>query len=385
MPTFSEYWANQRQLNPHAPSDPLPVCGQTLGSPAGDSGPPAAVPTRLDPKETSVSDTTGVDARGAVIDFDRWSAEKGTPDGFFAEHVFDESSASARFRHASWWRIRRRVWDALVRTAAPASRRSAFGACGSCSWVERSDANPDDFRIRYNHCKDRMCTPCANTRAARISAAVMQRVADTQPLFITLTLCGKNEPLSGLVDRLYKSFKALRLMPLWADAIRGGVAFLEVKHNTKAGRWHPHLHILADGKYVPKGELSDVWRSITKDSYIVDVQRCKPGQHTAAYVTKYASKPLNTSFCNTAELLDEALKALHGRRLAFAFGDWYGTSLNDLEDDELFDDAPERYVFFCSLEELITRANHGSRDALDVIKRCNAESVWRASLLIDTS
>lgn len=320
-----------------------------------------------------------------MIDFEKWMAERGSEREYFNEPVFDESSASARFRHASWWNIRRRVWASMVRTQQSPSRRAAFGSCGSCSWLEQSNTVATDFRVRHNHCHDRLCTPCANARSAHLTQSVMQVAAGKHLLFITLTLCGKNERLNDLLDKLYRSFRALRQVPLWADAIRGGAAFLEVKRSEKAGRWHPHLHIIADGRYVPQHELSNLWRSITKDSYIVDVRRVNQLEVAARYVTKYASKPLNTTFTASPELLDEALLALKGRRLCFAFGDWYGTALRDLDDDPLELDDGGGFHFFCSMEELLQRANTGIREAVNIVKLAKIESLWRASLLIDTS
>jgi len=198
--------------------------------------------------------------------------------------------------------------------------------------------------------------------------------------FITLTLCGKGEPLADLIDRLYKHFRTLRLHPTWDEKVRGGAAFLEVKWSDKAQRWHPHLHIIADADYIPKGELSTVWRTITHDSFIVDIQRVKNPEITGRYVTKYASKPLNTSFANSPALLDEAIKALKGRRLCLTFGTWYGTPLTTAEDDEL--DLADKNDFHClyPLEDLLRRATNGERDALNVVKLAGIEGIWRAML-----
>lgn len=198
--------------------------------------------------------------------------------------------------------------------------------------------------------------------------------------FLTLTLCGKKEPLKELIDRLIKSFKALRQMPIW-DKVRGGAAFLEVKWSDKAQRWHPHLHILMDSNYLPQHDISDTWRAITKDSYIVDIQQVESTAHVQKYVTKYVTKPLCHTFVNTPRLLDEALLALKGRRLVFCFGEWYGTPLDSIEDDELEldEDSPD-WKYFAPLELTLDRASHGDRDSIQIIRALGVEGLWRLSL-----
>lgn len=210
----------------------------------------------------------------------------------------------------------------------------------------------------------------------------MAQIGGKPVSFITLTLCGKKEPLSELVDRLYKHFRALRLHPTWDEKVRGGAAFLEIKYSDKAKRWHPHLHIIADAAFIDQGVLSDVWRGITRDSFIVDIRRVNAAEQTAHYVTKYASKPLNSSFSNTPDLLDEAIRALKGRRLCLCFGTWYGTSLTDAEEAQLDEvDGGEEWKMFSDLESIIVRANQGEREATNIIFLAGGEIRWRQSLL----
>ena len=157
---------------------------------------------------------------------------------------------------------------------------------------------------------------------------------------------------------------------------------LEVKYSDKAARWHPHLHILCNADYLPKEDLIRAWYSISKDSYIVDIKRVRDPIVTGSYVTKYASKPLNTSFANTPALLDEALKSLKGRRLCFAFGSWYGKALTDpdLDGDDAMEIIASSWEFFAELETLLQQARSGSPDARAIFLSMNAEAAWRATL-----
>lgn len=242
------------------------------------------------------------------------------------------------FRHSGWEDLRSRVRAALFRTNQTPSRVTAFDECGLNAWVERTIEKPHKHRLKSSFCHDRLCTPCANERSFRMRDALMTAMGDRPHSFITLTLCGKGEKLTDLIDRLYKSFTALRRHPTWESKVRGGGAFLEIKWSDKAQRWHPHLHIIADADYIEVGDLCAAWKSITKDSFIVDIRRVREKSGQARYVTKYASKPLNTSFSTSPKLLDEAVTALHRRRLCLTFGTWYNTPLDDAEEDVLDED-----------------------------------------------
>ncbi len=364
--------------NPAEDASGSPYPGEPGTPGEGGALPPASsssssASSSLDTTETTVSDPVAAFlARG--------------PDAPISNEItLNTTSECSRFRHGGWWKIRTKIFDALKRTKVADSRLRSFASCGVGSWIEQSDLDATRFRMHCNHCHDRLCTPCANQRSWRLTQALMAMIKDRETTFITLTLCGKGEPLKDLVDRLYKHFRALRLHPLWEENIAGGAAFLEVKWSDRAQRWHPHLHIICEAKWIEQGELSAVWRGITKDSYIVDIRKVREKEQTAHYVTKYASKPLNMSFANTPELLDEAILALKGRRLCLCFGTWYGTPLDALEDTELADDLIDSggWHTYADLESIIKDANAGDKSARDIIVAVGGESRWRSSLLID--
>jgi hypothetical protein len=288
-----------------------------------------------------------------------------------------------RFLHSGWKTLRNRVADAMFRTTQPESRIRSFMTCGRGSWVERATSDWTRFRLRTPYCHDRLCMVCGNQRSRRVRDALMHQIAGQPVSLITLTLCGKGEPLKELIDRLYRHFRALRLHPTWAEKVRGGAAILEIKHSAKANRWHPHLHIIADADFVDQGTLSDVWRGITKDSFVVDIRRVKNNEVAGSYVCKYASKPLDTTFTSVPHLLDEAMEGLKGRRLCLCFGTWYGTPLTNAEDEELADDMVDAdgYENCIPLQDLIEQANAGDRWAIDAIcSMPGAEARWRAQL-----
>lgn len=183
--------------------------------------------------------------------------------------------------------------------------------------------------------------------------------------FATLTLLGKNNTLRETLDRIYRHFRALRATELWEKTVTGGAAFLEIKWNNNLKRWHTHLHLLLEGRYLAQADLSRVWHGITGDSMIVDIRAVGDGPAAAGYVTKYVTKPLNSSFVNLPDQLDEAVMALRGKRLCLCFGSWYGTSLSEVEEDELFDAeaASPHWTSIGSLVDLRRQAFQGDARA----------------------
>jgi hypothetical protein len=279
-------------------------------------------------------------------------------------------SISGKFTHSGWSATRDRVTAGLFRTRQKESRIRAFMQCGNATWIERAKECESRYRLRTNCCHDRLCQVCGGCRSRKITAILQSMMEGKRCRFITLTLCGtRKDKLVDLVDKLMRSFRYLRDHPVWIKGVDGGCAFLEIKRSEKADRWHPHLHIIAEGRFMAQHELSDAWRSITKDSYIVDISDASSSK-VHHYVAKYASKPLNSSFSHNAQHLDEAIESLAGRRLVTCFGTWYGTPISSAEDEELADDEIDAagYHLFMGLEELFDQCMAGHADSMSLMR-----------------
>ena len=379
---------------PRAADDPIPATTTPENTPDGPRfcegnvalarGPEAAPGSSLDTIESSVKAKLSRNSARPV----RFRTPPSPPPEERTSPL-DESSWPARFRHAGWAPIRRRVWNALVATNQTHSRLSAFATCGIGSWVQRSDVDPTIHRVRTSCCHDRLCTPCANARAFRLKTALMAKLSGKATTFITLTLAHSKDDLTAMVDALYAGFRALRLHPLWKRSVTGGAAFLEIKWSDRARHWHPHLHIVCESSYMDQGKLSAAWLSVTDDSYIVDIRRVRDDAVSASYVTKYASKPLNASFMHDAALLEQAVLAMKSRRLCTCFGTWYGTPL-DLEDDEIFAREGDLHAVavhdgnwtnLMPLSLLLERAAEGDdADAVNLVRLCGIEGQWHKAL-----
>jgi hypothetical protein len=279
-------------------------------------------------------------------------------------------SLSGKFTHSGWSTTRDHVIAGLFRCREKESRIRAFCECGNAAWIERAKECETRYRLRTNSCHDRLCQVCGGCRSRKIQRILATMMEGKRCRFITLTLTGgKDEKLVDLVDRLMKSFRYLREHPTWIEAVDGGAAFLEIKRSDKRDRWHPHLHIIAEGRFLRQQSLSDAWRSITKDSFIVHITDAR-ATAVGHYVAKYASKPLNASFSHNPEYLDEAIRSLKGRRLVTCFGTWYGTPIASAEDEELADDEIDAagYHLFMGLEDLFERVASGDPSFTELMR-----------------
>lgn len=236
------------------------------------------------------------------------------------------------WRHSGWAHDRKAVFESLYRTVQSFNRYETFRYCGTHAWVDRSVEEPAKYRVRSDRCHDRFCLPCGQERSRVIAHNVHARLDARRARFVTLTIRASTEPLTELLNLLYKSFAKLRRTCLWSQTQVGGVAFLEVKWCKGTRRWHPHLHILTEGKYIAKQALSNAWRKATDGSFIVDVKKITSADRAIGYVIKYASKPHDHSMLHDPDRLDEAVVALKGRRLCLTFGTWRGVVLTEVPD-----------------------------------------------------
>jgi hypothetical protein len=283
----------------------------------------------------------------------------------FALTGMNAQELSQVFRHSGWADHRRLVYQALIRTNQSVSRISGFAECGHGAYVLQSPEPPVRYRVAGSACHDRFCNPCATERSRVIAQNVIDRIGHTRVRFITLTLRHGDEPLAELLTRLTSCFRVLQRTALWKQGVTGGVGFVEVKWNTDSESWHPHLHLLVEGRFIEKSRLQETWLAVTGDSYVVDIRL--PGGHTAVarYVTKYASKPLSTTFLYNKDRLHEAIRALKGRRLCTTFGGWRGVLLVDKVDEEA-------WINVGPLSDWIERAHRGDASACEVLQQIDA-------------
>jgi hypothetical protein len=94
-----------------------------------------------------------------------------------------------------------------------------------------------------------------------------------------------------------------------------GIGKLEITYNKFKG-YHPHLHLLFDGFFIPQILLSRIWREIT-DSCVVDTRTAYQNYHQE--LLKYVTKPWELEGLSDKEK-GQLLYALSNRKKILIFG-----------------------------------------------------------------
>lgn len=254
------------------------------------------------------------------------------------------------FRHSGWSHRRRLVFDSLRRTGVGHRRLEAFCDCGAITTCE---ATHNEVRVCGSSCRHPLCEPCRQERAAKIRANLYVLCIDKEIRFLTLTLRHSDTALTAQLDRLYRSFSLLRRRKEWAQNVKGGAAFCEVKISERDGLYHPHLHILIEGQWWEHKEISRLWHEITGDSTVVDITRPRVIEDVCAYAVGYCTKSIHSSCFTDPDRLDEVQVSLRGRRMCLTFGEWRGQPLEATEKDERV------WVSLGRLDTVIKRASEG--------------------------
>jgi len=241
-------------------------------------------------------------------------------------HVEPASEPETAFRHGGWADTRRRVRAAFARVRVGEQRADRFDQCGSACRIER-EAGGKRFRLTANYCHDRFCLPCATARSRRIGAKLVELVGKEPAAHLVLTIKHVDIPLAKQLDKLIRSFAALRRHKLWKRSVAAGAYFFEVKVSGCGRYWHPHLHVIVSGTYIDQKKLSSAWHAVTTDSTYVYIKAIDANQKVLKYAAKYASKSFDHSVVQCGDRLDECMLALRGRRLCSTFGAWRGIEL----------------------------------------------------------
>jgi len=199
------------------------------------------------------------------------------------------------------------------------NRVSLLTKCRTFAWFARS-TETGLVHVCSNSCRQRWCPICSGGRSNYIVRSLepwVRRVKN--PRFLTLTLRHSNAPLEHQIDTLYKHFRNLRRDKQFKQYVKGGVWFFQVKLSKRADQWHPHLHCLIVGKYMPHEWISRKWKNVTKTSNIVDIRAVKNKSEVAKYVARYCARPAKLSQY-PIELRQEIFEALHSRRLCGKWG-----------------------------------------------------------------
>jgi hypothetical protein len=125
---------------------------------------------------------------------------------------------------------------------------------------------------------------------------------------------------------LYSHFRTLRRRKEFRRAVPGGIWFFQIKKSSRSNDWHPHLHCLIHGRFLPHRHLKHMWHSITFGSTIVDIRPIRDPQKAASDAARYAASPGSLVGLSPPDAC-ELVKAMHGRRICGTWGTGRGVSL----------------------------------------------------------
>lgn len=175
-------------------------------------------------------------------------------------------------------------------------------------------------RVAAQSCHLRFCPLCSKSRVLTIKANVTRWLLTARyPKLLTFTLKHSKISLSDQINKLYDSFQQIRRLSIMKKKCTGGIWFFQIKKSKNDNLWHPHIHCLVAGAYIPQSELKQKWFHITGDSLIVDIRPVKSPETAARHVSRYAAKPSNLNNLHLDECLELAT-ALESRRICGTWG-----------------------------------------------------------------
>lgn len=226
--------------------------------------------------------------------------------------------ATKALKHESEIRKIREIFVILEQSeASPIIER--LDTCCTGAWFERHKET-HKVRIRSKRCFIRWCPLCGNARQIYIANSVKAWLEkQKRPRLLTMTIRHQDTDLAQQIDHLYLSFQKLRKRKIFKSNVSGMIWFFQIKRSKLDGKWHPHIHAMIAGKYIPQDKLVTAWKAVTGDSEIIHIKAVDNTQRSSDHIARYAVNPADL---DKLELIDacEVVSALKGKRILGATG-----------------------------------------------------------------
>lgn len=260
--------------------------------------------------------------------------------------------------------IRTRLWKLFSARMEPGSekRAKALFGCQQAHMVLLNAAPEIKAKacvIPYC-CNSRMCPACSREKSRKTFSRIVDTIGPDfefythRVMWVTLTI---RNPPEGSLDQgirdLLKGFRRLRRPKemngrrglhwnCWTEKVEGYIWNLEVSHNMKARTWHPHIHIVFTGDFLPWQELKAEWLKALKptgragdvkigEAYFKDARGNKisaidapDGRYALDCLleaTKYTLKPFESDIPSSC--IFELTDAVFRKRLFGSGGSWH--------------------------------------------------------------
>jgi hypothetical protein len=256
--------------------------------------------------------------------------------------------------HAPHQKARDRTMEALYNSEISDLQRQAV-KMSDCAASVHLFFDPARGTVReFTHtCKARLCPYCGRRRSAHVAAQMMPLIsAMKRARHLVLTVKSKPGDLRNQVRDLVGWFAKLRRTPFWKQNVYQGVYTIEITVNERTGLWHPHVHIIFDGQYMPQAKLRYLWHNITNGSEIVWIEEAYSTAGLVQELCKYIGKPQKSEHWTDAQLVEYA-QAVRGMRMVQTFGKRHPTAITDdgPEDEKQREDQSMSVARLCWLAQ----------------------------------
>lgn len=189
-----------------------------------------------------------------------------------------------------------------------------FFTCASCGHTFQAPVS----------CGNRFCDICSGPRRRKVKGklnAIVRSLRKREGYGIklmTLTIPNSVNANEG-ASTLIRSFRRLRQRRWFQNRCDGGAWVIEV--TGEPGRWHVHLHVMLESRFLPHAVLSRQWSKVSP-GHIVHI-KALPSSAIIGYITAYISKS-EVREADQVHLSQE----LKGFRLFQPFGTWHAIAVS---------------------------------------------------------
>jgi len=286
------------------------------------------------------------------------------PSRFAAGYSLADQSGLQDAIHAPHAKLRDRVMDTLFNSGIPDLQRQAakMSEC-ACSIHLFFDQDAGTVREYTHTCKARLCPHCGRRRSNHVAKQMYPLVDQMkQPRHLVLTVKSRPAELRDQAKDLVRWFAKLRRTPFWRKNVTQGVYTVEITVNERTGLWHPHVHIIFDGQYLPQAKIRHLWHDITGGSEIVWIEQAYNKDGLVRELCKYIGKPQKSEHWTDRQIIEYA-QAVKGMRMVQTFGKKRPKPIND----EAPTDEKQGEDESISLARLIWLAEKDQRQAVQVL------------------
>ena len=224
--------------------------------------------------------------------------------------------------------------------------------------------DPESGQVRpwLPRCGSRLCPFCGKGRSARVAEQLHEHIQGMEsPRHITLTFRSRKDPLSNQLQQMRAAFCRLRRHKDWTSRVTSGLYTIEVTRNIETGLWHPHLHVIVDGKYFPQALLAKLWSEVMDGGQHVWITKVDSTKNAAWELAKYVGKPPAAKGWTPAAIVEFAMATARTRMMQ-TFGTLHGKAMPETEEDPA--DPPE--TRFASIARIAYLASTGIPLAQDL-------------------